>query len=87
MYTVDTSRHCVLALFLKQNALITRFCTIIHHRSTGVYAAQLQPRIWVVSGFPRLFVPISRAPERNVFLACFWDCSIWPMPSGTLTLP
>ncbi len=49
MYTVDTSRHCVLALFLKQNALITRFCTIIHHRSTGVYAAQLQPRIWVVS--------------------------------------
>ncbi len=49
MYTVDTSRHCVLALFLKQNALITKFCTIIHHRSTGVYAAQLQPRIWVVS--------------------------------------
>ena len=49
MYTVDTSRHCVLALFLKQNALITKFCTIIRHRSTGVYAAQLQPRIWVVS--------------------------------------
>ncbi len=49
MYTVDTSRHCVLALFLKQNALITKFCTIICHHSTGVYAAQLQPRIWVVS--------------------------------------
>ncbi len=49
MYTVDTSRHCVLALFLKQNALITKFCTIIRHHSTGVYAAQLQPRIWVVS--------------------------------------
>ncbi len=49
MYTVDTSRHCVLALFLKQSALITRFCTIIRHHSTGVYAAQLQPRIWVVS--------------------------------------
>ncbi len=49
MYTVDTSRHCVLALFLKQNALITKFCTIIHHCSTGVYATQLQPRIWVVS--------------------------------------
>ena len=49
MYTVDTSRHCVLALFLKQNALITKFCTIICHRSTGVYAAQLQPQIWVVS--------------------------------------
>ncbi len=49
MYTVDTSRHCVLALFLKQNALIMKFCTIICHRSTGVYAAQLQPRIWVVS--------------------------------------
>ncbi len=49
MYTVDTSRHCVLALFLKQNALITKFCTIIHHQSTGMYAAQLQPRIWVVS--------------------------------------
>ena len=49
MYTVDTSCHCVLALFLKQNALITKFCTIIHHRSTGMYAAQLQPRIWVVS--------------------------------------
>ncbi len=28
---------------------ITKFCTIIRHRSTGVYAAQLQPRIWVVS--------------------------------------
>ncbi len=49
MYTVDTSRHCILALFLKQNALITKFCTIICHCSTGVYAAQLQPRIWVVS--------------------------------------
>ncbi len=49
MYTVDTSRHCVLALFLKQNALITKFCTIIRHRSNGVYAAQLQPCIWVVS--------------------------------------
>ncbi len=49
MYMVDTSRHCVLALFLKQNALITKFCTIIRHHSTGVYAAQLQPRIWVVS--------------------------------------
>ncbi len=49
MYTVDTSRHCVLALFLKQNALITKFCSIIRHRSTGVYAAQLQPQIWVVS--------------------------------------
>ena len=49
MYTVDTSRHCVLALFLKQNALITKFCTIIRHHSTGVYAAQLQPCIWVVS--------------------------------------
>ncbi len=49
MYTVDTSRHCVLALFLKQNALITKFCTIIRHCSTGVYAAQLQPHIWVVS--------------------------------------
>ncbi len=49
MYTVDTSRHCVLALFLKQSALVTRFCMIIRHCSTGVYAAQLQPRIWVVS--------------------------------------
>ncbi len=49
MYTMDTSCHCVLALFLKQNALIAKFCTIIHHRSTGVYAAQLQPCIWVVS--------------------------------------
>ncbi len=49
MYTVDTSRHCVLALFLKQNTLITKFCTIIRHRSNGVYAAQLQPCIWVVS--------------------------------------
>ncbi len=49
MYTMDTSRHCVLALFLKQNALITKFCTIIRHHSTGVYAAQLQPCIWVVS--------------------------------------
>ncbi len=49
MYTMDTSRHCVLALFLKQNALITKFCTIIRHRSSGVYAAQVQLCIWVVS--------------------------------------
>ncbi len=49
MYTVDTSCHCVLALFLRQNALITKFCTVLRHSSDGIYAAQLQLRIWVVS--------------------------------------
>ena len=80
MYTVDTSRHCVLALFLKQNALITKFCTIIRHRSTGVYAAQLQPRIWVVSLARSMLL-------RTECVTTGWDRRVLEPPYSLVSLP
>ena len=80
MYTVDTSHHCVLALFLKQNALITKFCTIVRHHSTGVYAAQLQPRIWVVSLARSMLL-------RTECVTTGWDRRVLEPPYSLVSLP